>query len=225
MPGGQKIKLGAQNANMSIYDFCETIISDKQFKLTKKQRAGLEDYISIIQKLKDLVDKVSLRDLFDYAISSSGYLDVLKKDNETFEDRNANLKELLNKAQEWEERDKGHLKEFLEELSLKASLDDVADVHKRLNLMTIHNGKGLEFFAAFMAGMEEGLFPHANSFMENERLEEERRLCYVGMTRAKSKLHLISARSRNLWGDYRRMEISRFLNEIPERYVSRKKTW
>ena len=91
----------------------------------------------------------------------------------------------------------------------------------RLNLMTLHNGKGLEFAVIFIVGMEEDLFPHANSRQSHEAVEEERRLCYVGMTRAKELLYLTAAETRFIWGTYRTMRPSRFLREIPKKYVER----
>ena len=87
--------------------------------------------------------------------------------------------------------------------------------------MTIHNGKGLEFDSVFVVGMEEDLFPHANSRDSHEALEEERRLCHVGMTRAKERLYLTAAESRFLWGTHRMMRPSRFLREIPKEYIER----
>ena len=87
--------------------------------------------------------------------------------------------------------------------------------------MTLHNGKGLEFDTAFLVGMEEDLFPHANSRDSYDALEEERRLCYVGMTRAKERLYLTAAETRFLWGSHRMMRPSRFLREIPREYIDR----
>jgi DNA helicase-2/ATP-dependent DNA helicase PcrA len=106
----------------------------------------------------------------------------------------------------------------LEELTLKGSHDEKAPYGDAVRLMTLHNGKGLEFQVVFIMGMEEELFPHANALDDREAIEEERRLCYVGMTRAKEYLHLSASRYRFLWGTPRYMVPSRFLEEIPEEF-------
>jgi DNA helicase-2/ATP-dependent DNA helicase PcrA len=130
------------------------------------------------------------------------------------------LEELVSKAKEWETlSEEPSLSAFLEELSLKSTLDEVGETEDRINLMTLHNGKGLEFQAVFLVGMEEDLFPHANSKSSHEALEEERRLCYVGMTRAKEYLYFTAAETRYLWGTSRFMRPSRFLSEIPQSYI------
>jgi len=117
--------------------------------------------------------------------------------------------------------DSTDLESFLEELSLKGSIDEANFLGDKVNLMTLHNGKGLEFTVAFLVGMEEDLFPHANSRNSFDALEEERRLCYVGMTRAKERLYLSAAETRFLWGQHRMMRPSRFLREIPKHYLTR----
>ena len=110
---------------------------------------------------------------------------------------------------------------FLEELSLKSTLDEVDEKMDKVSLMTVHNSKGLEFEVVFLAGMEEDLFPHANSRDNETAQEEERRLCYVGMTRAKEHLYLCDVRIRFLWGTTRAQRPSRFLKEIPSEYINR----
>ena len=127
---------------------------------------------------------------------------------------------MITKAVEWEATTENpKLGSFLEELSLKSSLDEADTSQDRVNLMTIHNGKGLEFTLVFLAGMEEDLFPHANARGSEEAQEEERRLCYVGMTRAKEFLYLTNSRFRYLWGTQRTQRPSRYLREIPSQYL------
>jgi DNA helicase-2/ATP-dependent DNA helicase PcrA len=109
----------------------------------------------------------------------------------------------------------------LEELSLKSSLDEADAGQDRVNLMTIHNSKGLEFETVFLVGLEEDLFPHANSRDSEIAQEEERRLCYVGMTRAKEFLYLCDVRQRFLWGTTRSQRPSRFLREVPGEYIEK----
>lgn len=165
-------------------------------------------------------EKMSIQKIIKEMVHISSYEEVLQEDDETLEDRKENILALIAKAHEWEsEVEEPTLAKFIEELSLKASADEVKDKHKAIRLMTIHNGKGLEFTATFIVGLEENLFPHVNSKESPDSLEEERRLCYVGMTRAKKHLHLSYARYRFLYGSPSSMVKSRFLNEIPSEYT------
>jgi len=158
------------------------------------------------------------------SIDITSYQDYLLEDPETAKDRAENLSSLVGKACEWEEIDGDHdhiLSSFLEELSLKSSLDEADITQERVNLMTIHNGKGLEFDVAFLAGMEEDLFPHANARESEAGIEEERRLCYVGMTRAKEYLYLTDVSLRSMWGVTRNQRPSRFIREIPSEFIEK----
>ncbi|MDP1836358.1 MAG: UvrD-helicase domain-containing protein [Chlamydiales bacterium] len=216
-----KIRSGAQIEGLPIFDFCRGLV-DGTFThppLSPKQRNALKGYVDLIEGLRRLRDQVSLTDLVKAAMNLSGYLGFLQQDQETYDDRASNLEELVTKANEWEETNPGgQLTNFLEELSLKASIDEVDPSEPRVNLMTLHSGKGLEFPVAFLVGMEEDLFPHVNSRDNPSQLEEERRLCYVGITRAQRFLYVSRVRSRHLWGGRRSMYGSRFLSEIPREY-------
>lgn len=191
-------------------------------KMNSRQKESLQDYLSIFEYLKDLARDpgTTLAILVKETVRKTRYFEHLQEEKETFEDRKENVDELIAKAHEWQTyHDNPTLTGFLEELSLKSQLDEVSDSDDRVCLMTMHNGKGLEFDLAFIVGMEEELFPHANSRGELDGLEEERRLCYVGITRAKEQLVLTAARSRFLWGTWRMMKPSRFLNEIPKEFL------
>ena len=191
---------------------------------TAKQKAALANYAALVRSWRQMASSCSICDLIKAVLHDSGYWEHLAQDEETFQDRRENLEELVTKAMEWSrEHPEGSLAEFFEELSLKSTLDETISEEQRLNLMTLHSGKGLEFRVTFLVGMEEDLFPHANSRGDNDKLEEERRLCYVGMTRAKEHLYLSSARMRFLWGGARAMRASRFLSEIPYQYVQKVK--
>ena len=180
----------------------------------------LRQFVSFIEKLRE--KKEQLSDLVRETIEGSGYMGFLKEDPETFADRRENVEALLVKAMEWEtEREDGTLSQFLEELSLKGQIDDLGNQGPTLSLMTIHNGKGLEYPVVFLVGLEETLFPHINAMGKKEAIEEERRLCYVGMTRAKETLYLTTARGRTLYGGFRPMTQSRFLREIPGEYIEK----
>lgn len=220
----ENLKKAALDSGLSVFTLCTHIVDGKVsgIRLSAKQKEGLQNFVALIQSLRELQKTTSLEELVKATILQSRYLDHLREDKETFADRKANVEELIAKAHEWETLNDSHsLESFLEELSLKSSLDEATFSHDQVNLMTLHNGKGLEFDTAFLVGMEEDLFPHVNSRDSEEGLEEERRLCYVGMTRAKERLYLSAAQTRFLWGTHRMMRPSRFLLEIPKEYLKR----
>ena len=227
----ENIREAAAAVEMPLFAYCEQLVTGGQqgsseggsIKLSAKQRKGLEEYIDLIHKLREVNNEESLQALVLATIRQSGYLEYLRVDDkETYEDRKENLEQLVAKAAEWDvQSEETPLQSFLEELSLKSTLDEVHASDDRVRLMTIHNGKGLEFKVTFLAGLEEDLFPHANSRGSFEKLEEERRLCYVGMTRAKERLYLSAVRNRFLWGTPRRMRPSRFLSEIPTEHLKK----
>jgi DNA helicase-2/ATP-dependent DNA helicase PcrA len=222
----EKMRVCAEEEGMIILKYCEELVQGSPLqhacRLNIKQKEALKNYIEIIQELKQINDSGNLKDLVLGAIEKTKYLDYLKEDKETYEDRKSNLDELISKAVEWElSAFEPSLENFLEELSLKSNLDELQDIEDRLNLMTIHNGKGLEFTATFLVGLEEDLFPHVNSKNSQEEIEEERRLCYVGMTRAKEYLYISYCYTRYLWGNLRSQRPSRFLKEIPSEYIEK----
>lgn len=222
----EKISVASSDSGLSIFEYCERLLSEQPieapFKLSARQKNGLAEYVQIIHSLRLMSSQMSLSDLIKIVIEQTRYKEYLQEDRETEQDRLENLSALIAKACEWEESTASKsLEAFLEELSLKSSLDDSDGTKEHVNLMTIHNGKGLEFELTFLAGMEEELFPHINSRETREGLEEERRLCYVGMTRAKEYLYLTHASTRSLWGATRTQRASRFLHEIPREYVDR----
>jgi DNA helicase-2/ATP-dependent DNA helicase PcrA len=157
-------------------------------------------------------------------LDQSGYLQDLREErSEEAEGRIENLAELVSAAREYENRDpEPSLAGFVDRLSLLSEADEAEGAEDaRVLLMTLHAAKGLEFPAVIIAGLEEGLFPHSRSADDDETLEEERRLCYVGMTRARRQLVLTSAGHRRVFGEYRATEPSRFLAEIPDSLVQR----
>lgn len=207
---------------LPIIDTCSYILERKiPCKLSLKQYEGLKSYTHTILALKEMVKaKVSLPTILSEAIERSSYLVYLREDPETYEERRGNLHELVNKAAEWEQEHKDlSLVTFLEELSLKSALDESSADQDTVRLMTLHHAKGLEFSVVFLVGLEEDLLPHINSKESEDLIQEERRLCYVGMTRAKDHLHISAAKQRFLWGTPRSMYVSRFLREIPKEYT------
>ncbi len=216
----EKMVEAAAVHKLPIFTFCEEALNRSDlFKLGPKQRDGLRDYISTIHSLRNKRPSLALHELISETIAASRYLNYLKEDPETFQDRKENVDELIGKAAEWEQEEtEPSLPKFLEELSLRTNVENQAFV-PTVKLMTLHNSKGLEFELVFLVGLEEDLFPHINAKDDPKAIEEERRLCYVGMTRAKRHLYLCSTTYRYMWGTARFMRPSRFLKEIPVQYL------
>ncbi|MCI0381694.1 MAG: UvrD-helicase domain-containing protein [Chlamydiae bacterium] len=215
-----KLRLFSEEHNLDIVKSCQLILETSlSFKLSQKQKEGLKKFIDLLQSLKTSLEKnSSIHSFILEVVEKTGYIDLLKEDPETFQDRRDNLQELLAKAVKWEEEvDAPSLSLFLEELALKPNSE--MQSNESLQMMTLHNAKGLEFHLCFIVGMEEEIFPHINAFRSELDLEEERRLCYVGMTRAKDHLYLTGAKKRFLWGSPRFMRPSRFLFEIPSHLI------
>lgn len=222
----EKIIARAESLNWPIVEFCQRLVKGDPLAhipgLATKGRQGVGSFIELITSLRECAKENSLGEIVKAIIERSHYLDYLKEDSETFEERKENLDALIAKAIEWElGYEKGNLELFLEELSLKSSQDEAGSNIDKVNLMTVHHGKGLEFAVAVVAGLEEDLFPHVNARGSEEKLEEERRLCYVGMTRAKDYLYLTDSQVRYLWGTERLQRPSRFLKEIPPEFLER----
>ena len=157
-------------------------------------------------------------------LDRSGYLQDLREErSEDAEGRIENLAELVSAAREYESREpEPSLGGFVDRLSLLSDVDEEQGTRDaRVWLMTLHSAKGLEFPVVIMAGLEEGLFPHSRSSEDEEELEEERRLCYVGMTRARARLVLTGAARRRIFGEYQSSEPSRFIDEVPAELVER----
>jgi DNA helicase-2/ATP-dependent DNA helicase PcrA len=215
-------KIRSAIPGMAIFAGCEAIVSRRiSVKLSPRQFAGLEEYVELIRSMRYAFDgKIPLHEGISLLIEKSKYLSYLREDMESYQDRKENVAELVTKAVQWSaEMHHNDLSLFLEELSLKSSLDEQENREDALRLMTLHNSKGLEFDFVALVGMEEELFPHINSLDNRDSVEEERRLCYVGMTRAKDELCLSTVRNRLLWGTWHTMRPSRFLSEIPSQYV------
>ncbi|MFL1486212.1 DNA helicase II [Marinobacter sp. LN3S78] len=182
-----------------------------------KARTGLQQFIDIIQTLTDKVDQSSLQGLMKETLELSGLKDYhANEKGEKGQARVENLEELVNALSDYEvEDDEDALSEFIAQAALDAG-EAQADTHEdSVQLMTLHSAKGLEFPLVFLAGVEEGLFPHSMSLEEPGRMEEERRLAYVGITRAMKRLILTYAESRRLYGQEKFHALSRFVREIP----------
>src|SRR6266540_1904574 len=179
---------------------------------------------TLLQSLMAGALELSVPEVVERVLQRSGYMDALEAER-TIEaqGRMENLQELVGVAREYQETaEEPSLSSFLQEISLYSDQDALREQESLVTLMTFHNAKGLEFRAVFMIGMEEGIFPHIRSIEENE-VEEERRLCYVGMTRAKERLVLTHAAARTLFGRREWNLPSRFLDELPEAHVERER--
>ena len=175
------------------------------------------EFISVIEELRDKKDSMSVSDLIKQTLQKTGYTRALELENTTeAETRIENLDEFLTVAMEFEEEmAESSLSDFLEGISLSSDLDGMEESDENVTLMTLHSAKGLEFPVVFLVGMEEGIFPGYKTIGEPQELEEERRLCYVGITRAKENLIMTCAKKRTIFGSTSCNAMSRFLKEIP----------
>ena len=190
--------------NISMYD---AITSGKEL-----------EFKNLIEELKEKSKNVTLTELVDIILEKSGMKKELESEHTLEADiRLENLEEFKSITKEFENRvGEISLEEFLLETALLSDANEYKNDNNRVNLMTVHAVKGLEFDYVFIVGLEEGIFPHINSMMDKSELEEERRLCYVALTRAKKKVYLINAKMRMLYGRDQVNVPSRFINEIDQ---------
>lgn len=187
--------------------------------LSAKTFAKFEEFMEMIQAFRREKDKTNVTKFIEKVMKKTGYLDSLDDRTIQGEERQENLKELLSVAEEYaKNNEKLTLGDFLEEVSLISDVDNYSEDEKSVTLMTLHSAKGLEFPVVFIVGMEEGLFPHSYSQIDFEEMEEERRLMYVGITRAKERVYLLNARKRLLYGSYQSNPPSRFISDIPTQF-------
>lgn len=185
--------------------------------IQKKPMNALAELGALLTFLHNKREELSVAEMVTEIIESVGFVADLKRQGTREADsRVENIMELLSVIEEFERtsEDKS-LRSFLEQVALVTDIDSYEEDEQAVTLMTLHAAKGLEFPVVFMAGMEEGIFPHSRSMMSSSELEEERRLCYVGMTRAKDELYLCHARSRAYFGSFSRQGMSRFIRDIP----------
>jgi DNA helicase-2/ATP-dependent DNA helicase PcrA len=226
--------------------FCEAFYQiDEVPSLSNTVKARINDFISMMAGFREFAAPNTVDKLLEQVWKKTGYFKQLEEENSIEAlNRIENLRELLTVTKEFEEKatlmeeaslanisgegqgnedevtsSLSRLDNFLEEVSLLTDLDNFDESADSIVLMTLHNAKGLEFPVVFMIGMEEGIFPHSRSMNSLEELEEERRLCYVGITRAMEKVFLTSSISHNIYGQASYMTASRFLREIPDSLV------
>ena len=205
--------------NLPLYEGLKALIDEGDLPTSMGKR--LTGFLQVMEAFRS--SSLPLRDLVLEVLEKTGYLDHLREEGtEQAISRAENVEELITVITEYQEspttEDKT-LEVFLDRVALVSDADNYQDRWNRVSLMTLHCAKGLEFPVVFLTGMEEGLFPHHRRGEDLEEIEEERRLCYVGMTRAKQRLYLIHANERTLFGAQRVCMPSRFLNEIPDELV------
>ena len=198
-------------------------VLEKLGKISNQKNISLFDSISegkelvfknMINSLIEDSKNMSLTDLIDSVLSKTGMRKELEEGNDIEKSKLENLEEFKSITKNFEENEIYNLGEFLENIALVSDMGQYKEVKDGVNVMTLHSAKGLEFNIVFLPGMEEGIFPHFRSFEKPEELEEERRLCYVGITRARKELYLLNTSTRTLYGKTNRTIPSRFIEEI-----------
>ncbi len=217
----EQVRIRARDNGSSLWQaIIESIGSGS---LTARAAGALDAFVSLIKRMEEFVKGLPLHEQVDHVIHASGLLEFHKQEKgEKGQARVENLEELVIATRQFvsEEDDLSPLGAFIAQAALDAGEAQADDHEDCVQMMTLHSAKGLEFPVVFLAGLEEGLFPHRMSMEDPSGLEEERRLCYVGITRAMKKLYLTYAESRRLYGNESLNRPSRFLREIPAEYLS-----
>ncbi len=200
------------------------IVNDETSVNTMGGRAAksLNQFAQMIQNTKDQLETLTASEVLNHIIEQSGYVKELQQQGtDEADNRIANIYELYNAVQQFQEdNEETSLEAFLASATLASDLDSLNEEQQKVSLMTLHSAKGLEFPVVFLVGMEQGLLPHNRTLNDPLEIEEERRLCYVGITRAQEQLFLTYTRERRLWGNREPAVSSQFLQELPEDLIS-----
>lgn len=214
--GDTSVANAADIANTLGISLFEVVANAADYPQLSRAASKMMSFAHMIEDCAEKLEELSLKEAFDYCMQESGYKDSLALDAETATDRLANINELAANLQHYtEENEEPTLTGFLEEVSLMTDLDKMDETADRAVMMTLHSAKGLEFNNVFIVGMEEGVFPGMQAVYNPAEIEEERRLAYVGITRAKKQLYLTKAKTRMLYGSTTHNRVSRFADEIP----------
>ena len=216
----EKLRVFSDDEAISLYEAARLVASEGK-GFSARPRKALSAFVYSFEELRGRMEETHPARLLEELLESTGYLNSLRlQGTEESVDRIENLAELVSAIDEYvEEAETPTLVGFLEEVALASDVDKIPDEDKdmgQVTLMTLHSAKGLEYPQVYIPGMEEGIFPHSRSLEDSAALEEERRLCYVGLTRAEVKLYLSAARMRTVFGQSRWSDISRFVAEIPD---------
>lgn len=201
----------------------EALSSTDEIPVTKRAKASLENFAAMIFDLLNDIEGKDVLSLIETVIKQTGYGDMLDKEAEhdpQGESRKENVGEFLSVAKDYmDSNPEGNLQDFLENVALVSDVDDFESSDSKVTLMTLHTAKGLEFPVVFLTGLDEGLFPHSRTLMDPAQVEEERRLAYVGITRAERQLYVTNAVTRTMYGRISAYMPSRFLAEIPRQFM------
>ncbi len=210
----------ADREDISLFAAAQRIQEDTE--IPPRTRSKILDFVNLITKFREAIPNYNLREFVTLVIEKSGYLAELQLQNTPEAEADIeNLQELVNVAEEFvPEEEDNVLGEFLAQVALVSDIDNMDTIANNVTLMTLHAAKGLEFPVVFMAGLDEGIFPHLRSLNVPSEMEEERRLMYVGVTRAEEKLYLTSAKRRQMWGEFKYYNPSRFIEEIPRQLLN-----
>ena len=212
----EKVAAYAEGEGISLF---EALSSPDAIPVTKRAQTALENFAAMIFDLLNDIDGMDVLSLIEKVIKDTGYGEMLDKDAEhdpQGESRKENVGEFLSVAKDYmDSNPDGNLQDFLENVALVSDVDDFESSESKVTLMTLHSAKGLEFPVVFLAGLDEGLFPHSRTLMDPEQIEEERRLAYVGITRAERQLYVTNAITRTMYGRISAYMPSRFLGETP----------
>jgi DNA helicase-2/ATP-dependent DNA helicase PcrA len=215
----------AKNQDISLYRALQLVADKKGPGLTPRANYALTNFLTMLNGFMDDSRQMNLTGLLNEVLEKTGYKEhVLNEENG--EERWENIQELFTVARDYDELEPADaLTAFLEKVSLVSDVDDLDEKVDATTLITLHQAKGLEFPVVFIIGMEEGLLPHRRSMESGDELEEERRLCYVGITRAQQRVYLLHTYRRNLFGGSEATLPSRFLQDIPRQFIAGKGLW
>ena len=219
--GGKTLELAERQAVAAGIPLFDVIADPGGYSSLEKAASKLKKFVDMILKLKKISSEMPLPDFYDEVVAQTGYITMLQmKESEENQSRIENVQELKSSIISYvEEADNPTLSGFLEEVSLYTDIERYDQEADAAVMMTMHSAKGLEFPTVFLVGMEDGLFPGLRVFTDPDEMEEERRLCYVAITRAKKQLYLTHAKQRMLYGRTSYNRVSRFVGEIPEEYI------
>ncbi|MDD4351848.1 MAG: UvrD-helicase domain-containing protein [Candidatus Gracilibacteria bacterium] len=214
----EKLHKTSQQLKQSLFEFCQQ--QEVLENLLGSTAKRILDFVKLIKELQKKSEKLTASKIIELALNKTGYRNYLLDGTAEGEERFENVEELLSVSSKYDElKPIESLASFLEEVALITDLDQVNEEDNAVTLMTLHAAKGLEFRVVFMAGLEENIMPHSRSQTDPEEAEEERRLCYVGITRAKDQLYMIASQQRMLWGSVQFNQPSRYLSELPAELV------